>query len=1135
MAAAASVRIHGSALRLVRDDAGAVPFATLLDEAQEAELQGRTGEARDLYELALRRLPDAESGARASDVLRWIARTYRTDAELELALECAEAALAVANAFHDAGAAGHATNLLAIINWQQGDLDEAERLYQQARELALEAGEAKLAAMTSQNLGVVANVRGDLERAAQHYEASLKAYRALGLAGDVCVALNNLGLLYTQRQQWKEAARSYDEAYRVAEALGDPAACINIETNRAESLVSQGEHALALAACDRARHIAGKVKEPRGLGELQKAYGVVTRELGDHDLAEQYLTDARAVAEQRQDLLLLAECLKESAELHRRQGRNRDTLQCLNRAHRLFSQLRARRELVDVGRRMHGLESDFLDVVRRWGESIECKDQYTQGHCERVADLACALAARTGMDEQSLFWFRIGALLHDVGKLVIPAEVLNKSGSLTPEEWALMRGHPTAGVEMLADVDFPWDVRPIVESHHERWDGKGYPHGLHGESIPKVARILCIADVYDALTSGRSYKKAMSHDDAMDVMRLQAGTVFDPDLFALFECVVVEHGSHATRLAVSTESRALAHTTISNQPDELTDLPLRGAFNDIAGAALAARAHDEHVSLLVIDVDHFKLVNDTFGHQRGDEVLRAVAHVLQRHLPAGAALARYGGDEFLALLPATSTAEAMDVADRLRTAVHAIPLVAARATPVALTISVGIATAPEHGTRVDTLFSSADRALYESKRHGRDVATAVGSRASSPSLLNQLERFSGRVQERERLVGLVQRAARGETHIVAVVGEAGVGKSALVRAIGSDVRLRGGSMVSGRCVESDTRPLYAPWGAVLDAIRVLRVVPEERKWSALAQLVPALAAPESVRRPRLELFEEVAEYLRLAAVARPIIVVLDDMQWADALSWDLLEYLGTHLDRERILICLTMRAEDIRDDILARRVRLSRDPRFDELRLGRLSQRQTAAWLTHALQQPLAPGLAEMLHERAEGNPFLTVQLLRAMHEQGTMKWTGSEWSWGDVSSARLPTAAHDLLARRLARLSPSACRTLGAAAILGRSIDLDVAIAAGIGSEDELLDAIDEGLAASVLETSPLPGDDSVSFTHGLFVELLHEHVHPRRLRRIQQRVASAVVAVAGAGAGAGAPSGPDSIGNTFPSGDPS
>src|ERR1043165_71045 len=143
-------------------------------------------------------------------------------------------------------------------------------------------------------------------------------------------------------------------------------------------------------------------------------------------------------------------------------------------------------------RSMGRLEGDFLDVVERWGESIEAKDRYTQGHCVRVADMSCAIALATGIDGQSLFWFRIGALLHDVGKLVVPAEVLNKPGKLTDEEWTLMRSHPTAGVELLADIEFPWEIRPIVESHHERWDGRGYPHGIGGEEIPVTARVLCI-------------------------------------------------------------------------------------------------------------------------------------------------------------------------------------------------------------------------------------------------------------------------------------------------------------------------------------------------------------------------------------------------------------------------------------------------------------------------------------------------------------------------------------------------------------------------------------------------------------------------------------------------------------------
>ena len=145
-------------------------------------------------------------------------------------------------------------------------------------------------------------------------------------------------------------------------------------------------------------------------------------------------------------------------------------------------------------------------------------------------------------DETSRFWFRIGALLHDVGKILVPEEVLNKAGKLSDEEWQLVRRHPTAGVELLADIEFAWDVCPIVESHHERWDGKGYPHGLAGEAIPLTARVVCIADVYDALTSRRSYKERFSHEDAMAIMRRDRGTAFDPELFDRFEEVMRDGG-----------------------------------------------------------------------------------------------------------------------------------------------------------------------------------------------------------------------------------------------------------------------------------------------------------------------------------------------------------------------------------------------------------------------------------------------------------------------------------------------------------------------------------------------------------------------------------------------------------------
>jgi putative nucleotidyltransferase with HDIG domain len=516
--------------------AGGLPAA--IERGQALEHHGQREDARRVYESALRD-GTATTSREAAQLLRLIARAYMNDADFASAADCAGAALAVAELSLDEAGRGHALNILASVEWMQGKHDDAERLYLLARQSADQSGESLLAAMTSSNLGVIANVRGEERKAREYYEASLAHARGAGRADQAIAALCNLGQLNTQAGHLDVANRHLAEAHELASVIGDRSMLITIELHIAKLRIRQGNLAGARDACERTRKLIDQIGDSREAGDAEFVYGIVARASGDAAAAEQHFLRAEELGIGRQDLILQGEIARELSELYRSQGRNRQTLQRLNHAHRLFSRLRARRELADVDRRTAKLENDFLDVVRKWGESIESKDVYTQGHCVRVADLACALWMKVNSgDDTSLFWFRIGALLHDVGKLMVPAEVLNKPGKLSDEEWTMVRNHPSAGVELLADIEFPWDVRPIVESHHERWDGKGYPHGLAGEAIPLTARVLCVADVYDALTSVRSYKRAFTHDEAMDIMRKDAGTQFDPALFTAFEEVM---------------------------------------------------------------------------------------------------------------------------------------------------------------------------------------------------------------------------------------------------------------------------------------------------------------------------------------------------------------------------------------------------------------------------------------------------------------------------------------------------------------------------------------------------------------------------------------------------------------------
>ncbi len=521
-----------------QSDAPGSGILEILARGQALERVGQREEARALYDATLR----SGAATTAQDIAhlhRLVSRAHLQDGEFAAADASALLALLVSEDAGDEAGRGRAINMLASIQWNQGNLDRAQRLFLQARESAISSGEARLAAMTATNLGMIATVRGDHDQALLYHRSSLADARSAGLADEAMMALNNLGLLHTQVMRYGPAGEAYREALEIGAALGDLSKCMLTQLNVARLHIRQDDLPAARAACDEATRIARELGDTHTDGEAAHIYGIIARAAGDILAAEEHFLIAEKCASERKDIILQGETARELAELYHLQGRNRQMLQRLNQAHRLFAQLRARNELADVDRRTALLESDFLNVARKWGESIESKDLYTQGHCIRVADLGCALWARVCADDDtSIFWFRIGALLHDVGKLLVPATVLNKSGKLTVDEWALVRRHPTAGVELLADTEFPWDVRPIVESHHERWDGGGYPHGLAGEAIPLSARVLCIADVYDALTSKRGYKEALSHDSAMALMRADVGTQFDPTLFAAFEIIV---------------------------------------------------------------------------------------------------------------------------------------------------------------------------------------------------------------------------------------------------------------------------------------------------------------------------------------------------------------------------------------------------------------------------------------------------------------------------------------------------------------------------------------------------------------------------------------------------------------------
>jgi diguanylate cyclase (GGDEF)-like protein/putative nucleotidyltransferase with HDIG domain len=1102
-------------LRLVDAEGADAPARALIEEGRTLDKLGKRADARVLYERALHGL-ERSSASMASMLLRWIASTYEVDADYQAAADCAEAAVATAELGDDRNALGHALNVLGAARWREGDLEVAQEIFQDALQRGTSATDPRLHVDVTTNLGSLAKIRGDFREALRYYQDALAHGRRHSLLDNIVGTLNNLGIANLELGRLDAAEDAFTEALTIANALGGLSLRIELEVNFSMLSIERRDYEEAKRRCDRAMALAGHLGDSRANAEAEKVYGIIARETGDLVEAEQHLQRARAMGAAVRDLTLEGDASRELAELYARLGRNRETLQALNRAHVCFTMLRARHELADVGRRMARLEGDFLEVVRRWGESIESKDVLTQGHCERVADLAGALAAKAGLDDTSLFWFRIGALLHDVGKLIIPADVLNRPGHLTDEEWALMRQHPEAGERMLADVQFPWDVAPMVRSHHERWDGKGYPDGLAGEAIPLAARILSVADVYDALTTERSYKRAFSHLEAMEIMRREVGRQYDPELFVKFEELVrrgaVKTPPAAQRAMPSRRVGAGGAVTVSEE-DDLTGALVRRAFVNVTAAVLAERRRTgAQVSLFVVDVDQFKSVNDTYGHLTGDDALRLVAGVIREHLRPGQYVGRYAGDEFVVLLPGFDAEAAREFAEEVRrtTSATAIPLREPTGQAMAVTLSIGVSTAPLHGETFEALFTSADRALFEAKRAGRDTVVVASTGNEGPPQL-AFSRFVGRVNELRALVSALDDSGRVGPQGRLVIGEAGVGKSTLVRQLLPEVRLRGAAMVTGRALESESRPPYGPWAELVLSLHASGLAPT-RRWPLLERLVPALSgAVDAARIPTLDpshghlLLQELVSFLRAASEARPLILVLEDMHWADTASWDALEYVLSQLATERVFIAITLRSEEAAYGVVReRRRRLSRDERVRELQLARLTVDEVREWLQAALHRTeLGDDLLEFVLRHTEGNPFLVMQLLRTMVEEQVFSYSGTAWVWEIPSSLVLPAGMSDLVGRRLSRLPNDAMRVLVTAAAIGRTFRLDLLAAAAGVTMDQVLDAVDSGLASSVLEPAQDQDDDTYQFAHALLMDAMMRSVSPARQRLIHRRIA--------------------------------
>ena len=570
----------------------------------------------------------------------------------------------------------------------------------------------------------------------------------------------------------------------------------------------------------------------------------------------------------------------------------------------------------DEQRHVQEVSDLHLATIEALALAIDAKDRTGKSHIRRVQVFAAGLAKSIGMTQSEIQGVKTAALLHDIGKLAVPEHILSKPGPLTQEEFQKIRIHPQVGAEIIAGVPFPYPVAPLILSHHERWDGKGYPAGMKGEEIPAGARILAVVDYFDALTSERPYHKAMSDDGAVGLLRQEAGKALDPNLvqkfvenlaalqaeaesttetvrtlqlptgtnekgrpavgllpeppnktvfddialahreiYALYEiaqamgtslgvadtmalissklsnlvpfscCALFLHNEELETLRcrfatgidaeviqqisvksglgltgwvarnrrtlvnarpsadleaagisattslqsallcplvfnerfigtlsvyhidagcytddhrrlldrVCEQAAAVIYNSIvfeQTQEDSLTD-PLTGLpntrfmFMHLTRELARAERLKSEVSLLVMDLDHFKEINDNHGHHVGDRALREVAGVLRAAIRPYDICVRYAGDEFIVVLSGCGADEAERKRLELQTAIDDVVFEARPGKRLHLGISIGAAIFPHDGNTYETLLATADSRMYRDKSK-RKRATAKG-------------------------------------------------------------------------------------------------------------------------------------------------------------------------------------------------------------------------------------------------------------------------------------------------------------------------------------------------------------------------------------------------------------------------
>ncbi len=667
-------------------------------------------------------------------------------------------------------ARNRAGNLASIGNlyMEMGDFAQAHRYYEQALAEAHQSSDRLIELQVMQLMAELAYKRQDYPQALALYQTILQASQQQGLERMQATALEGLAKAQMALGEPQTATQTLLEVLALARSSGWGATLLDVLLSLGEAWLAQGALEQARACAQEALELASQARRKRSTYLAHRLLAQIHKAAGAFETAVMHLEEYHR---------LEREVFNEESERKRQTLINHLELE---RARTEAEQLRLKTELerqareeaqAKVFQRTQELEFAQLEIVSRLALAAEFRDDATGEHTYRVGRNAALIAQQLGWPSNEVEILRLAARLHDVGKIGIPDAILLKHDRLTPEEYEIVKEHTTIGARILSGgrSRLLHLAEEIALTHHERFDGSGYPRGLAGEAIPLPGRIVAVADVLDALTHERPYKRAWSVAEALAEIKRQSGRQFDPVVveacLAVFADAAVGVEEHMQRLdsdlslSVQLEKaqlgwgvgeveqlrqnfeQLLAERTreleqarreaqmlarrmeLMAHTDVLTGLGNRRAFeSDLESEVTRAYRVGYPLSVLAMDLDTLKLLNDTEGHERGDALLRTFALAVQESFMDLGRVYRIGGDEFAAILPYLDVSHRNEILSRVEAAVR---LTQQRGFPQA-SVSSGLAALPEEASSDGDLVRLSDQRMYQDKlvrRRAREAST----------------------------------------------------------------------------------------------------------------------------------------------------------------------------------------------------------------------------------------------------------------------------------------------------------------------------------------------------------------------------------------------------------------------------